>query len=434
MLTIYSNHIAITNKVVVFIVRYSSIQNCLWIVDLARLQKTKLTDHIELIATSFSKMESENFDVSKKTGFLPQEPIQKLGDYFSEWEKAAQSLPQLIHDNCLKETIVALPEKEFNAKTLNTEGEWRWAYVIVSFLAQAYIYISGDRTGSAVVLPSKLAIPWHTVAKHIGVPPVATYAAVVLYNYTLKDPSRTVDADNLQAALTFTGSSKESWFFMVHVLEETAAAPGLEAIVTAYKALSSKDNEALGRSLQTIAESLHLMKTTLAKMYDHCTPEFFYNELRPFLCFPASGILYSGVSSEVKRYRSGSAAQDSAIPAFNIFLGTKHESEEQEILDDFKLYMPAKHREFLVTLGQQPSVSYYVQESGDAELIRSYDEAVDALASFRSRHISLVTSYIINVKQRQGEESSEEDKGTGGTPFMRFLKKVRDNTKFHKEI
>ena len=192
-------------------------------------------------------MELKDFDISKKIGFLPEVLIQKLDDYFNQWERTAQILHQLTCDNCVKVTVDALPVKEFSAKTLNTEGEWQWAYVIISFIAQAYI--SEDKTG---VLPSKLAIPWHTVAKHIGVPPVATYAAVVLYNYTLKDPSRAVDADNLQAALTFTGSSEESWFFMVHVLEEIAAAPGLEAIITAYKALSSKDNEALGRSLQTI--------------------------------------------------------------------------------------------------------------------------------------------------------------------------------------
>lgn len=372
-------------------------------------------------------MELKNFDISSNTGFLPETLLKKLpGDYFTKWEEAVHSLSQWIIDKRVRKEIDALPVKEFSAATLSTKEEWQRAYVLLSFLSQAYLCEIDE--GRAKELPKKLAVPWVETSTYIGVPPVATYAAVVLYNYTLKDPRQPFEADNLQAALTFTGSSEESWFYTVHVLEERAAAPGLEAITMAYNAMSHNDNQALAKNLKIIAETLHCMKNTLAKMYDRCSSKFFFNHLRPFLSFPDSGLVYNGVSPNVENFRSGSGAQDSAIPAFSIFLGVNHGDEEQITLDDFKVYMPAKHRAFLNSLCQQPSVSCYVQESGDAELIKSYNETVGALVSFRSQHISLVRSYIIDVKQCQGDKTTEEDKGTGGTPFMSFLKNVKDNT------
>ena len=382
-------------------------------------------------------MELEKFKISNETGFLPEKPSQTLlGDYFSEWESVAQRIPQLIACKGLREEVNKnLPEKEFSTTTLTTEEQWQRAYTIITFLAQAYLREEGsegsESPGSGpILLPKKLAEPWCTTAEHIGVPPVATYASLVLYNYTLRNPMEFATADNLEAALSFTGNSEESWFFMVHVLEEIIAAQGLEAMTRAYKALSSKDTVMLEKCLKMIAETLHSMKKTLTQMYDRCTPEFFYNTLRPFLSFPEGGIIY-GESTEVKHYRSGSGAQDSAIPAFSLFLGIKHEpgSEEENTLNDFEAYMPAKHRDFLKAIRREASVRSYVLESGNAELIKSYYEAVSALASFRTEHIKLVTSYIVNVKQNQGEKLSEEDRGTGGTPFMRFLKNVRDNSK-----
>ena len=375
-------------------------------------------------------MELEDFEMSKKTGFLPEKPSQVLPDYFSEWESAVQRLPQLIKQKNIKKNVLLLPEKEFSARTLITEQQWQRAYTIISFLAQAYILEEGSVAAclGPVSLPKKLAEPWCITAKHIGVPPVATYASVVLFNYTLRNPMKEASADNLQAALSFTGSSEESWFFMVHVLEEITAAAGLEAITRAYKAMSSNDIDTLGKCMKTIAETLHSMERTLTRMYDRCSPKFFYETLRPFLSFPERGVVY-GESPEIKHYRSGSGAQDSAIPAFSLFLGIKQGSEEENTLKDFEVYMPAKHRDFLNALRLEASVRSYVHESGNAELNKWFYEAVGALASFRSEHIKLVTSYIINVKRSQGEELSEEDKGTGGTPFMRFLKNVRDNTK-----
>ena len=384
-------------------------------------------------------MELKKFKISEKTGFLPEEPSQMLsGDGFSEWESIAQRIPQLIACNHLRKEInKMLPERVFSDTTLTTEQQWQRAYIVISFLAQAYLYEEGSESlvNEPISLPKKLAEPWCATAEHIGVPPVATYASVVLYNYTLRNPMEFASADNLQAALSFTGESEESWFFMVHVLEEMIAAQGLEAITRAYKAMSSNDSETLEKCLKIVAETLYSMEKTLIRMYERCTPGFFYKKLRRFLCFPDCGVIY-GESSEVKHYRSGSGAQDSAIPAFSLFLGIKHEqgSVEENTLNDFEIYMPAKHREFLKAIRMEQSVRSYVLESRNAKLIKSYQEAVGALASFRTEHIKLVTSYIINVKESEGERVSRDDKGTGGTPFMRFLKNVRDKTVSLKEV
>ena len=378
-------------------------------------------------------MDLNDYDISLKTGFAPERVSRKLpGDYFTEWEEAARRLPQWTQEMRVRESVDELPDREFTTTTLGTdEADWRWAYVVVSFLAQAYISEDTNRD-SVLRLPPKLSIPWQATSSHIGVLPAATYAAIVMYNYILKDPSKPIASENLQAALTFTGTGEESWFYMIHILEEVEAAPGLQAIMKGYKAMASNDNKCLATCLETITKSLRNMRSILKKMYEHCDPSFFYNKIRPFLSFPEGGLIYSGVSSEVQQYCSVSGAQDTAIPAFSIFLGARHESTEQQLVDKFKLYMPTKHRRFLQFLREQTaSLHEYVEECGDDELLMRYDEAVDSLVLFRSGHISLVTSYIINVKRRQGEGVSDRDKGTGGTPFMAFLKKVRDNTTNH---
>jgi indoleamine 2,3-dioxygenase len=374
-------------------------------------------------------MELENFNISENTGFLPEKPSQILSGDFAEWENVVKKIPQLIACNGIRKAVnEELPEREFSNTTLTTDEQWQRAYVVTTFLAQAYLWEEDSDSTRPITLPKKLSDPWRATADHIGVPPVATYAALVLYNYSLRDPSKELaSADNLQAALSFTGNSEEDWFFMVHALEEIAAAQGLGAITRAYKAMSCQDTRSLKECFEMITKTLQNMEKTLPLMYQKCTPDFFYNTLRPFLAFPERGVIYDEFSG-VKHYRSGSGAQDSAIPAFSLFLDIKHKpgSEEEETLKDFEIYMPVKHREFLKAIRMEASVRSYVLESGDDELNKSYHKAVGALTSFRSEHIKLVTSYIINV--REGEVG-EEERGTGGTPFMRFLKNVRDNTK-----
>ena len=373
-------------------------------------------------------IELSNFDISKKTGFVPEQPVAKIaGTYFQKWESVAQSLPELIKKKKLRQAVHELPETEFSSKTLHSVDEWRRAYAILSFISQAYVWEGGE-SGPITELPAKLAVPWYSTSQYIGVPPAATYSATIFFNYSLKVPSEGLDANNLQAALTFTGTEDESWFYMIHVLAELAAAPGLVAIEQGLKCMATNDNKGLLKNLQIIGGAITAMKQTLTRMYEQSDPKFYYNTLRFFFGCPEDGLVFSGVSPERRHYRGGSGAQDTAIPAFGVFLGAKHADKEKDLLEDFKKYMPPKHREFLKALSHQPTARDYVQNSGNSELLKCYNEVVDALVSFRSEHRILVTRFIINMKERNGEKVTEAVKGMGGTSFMIFLKMLKEET------
>ena len=90
-------------------------------------------------------------------------------------------------------------------------------------------------------------------------------------------------------------------------------------------------------------------------------------------------------------------------------------------------YMPAKHRDFLEALTHQPSVREYIKQCKDRDLIAGYNGAVEALAHFRSEHVILVTRYIV-LQKKHSVNASLDTRGAGGTPFMSFLKQVRDDT------
>lgn len=126
------------------------------------------------------------------------------------------------------------------------------------------------------------------------------------------------------------------------------------------------------------------------------------------------------MSSTPQYLRGGSGAQHSGIPAFDIFLETKHDGERKEVLDDFKKYMPQKHRQFLDELCTLPSVRDYVKSSGDSELIKCYNKAVEALCSFRRTHIGIVHSYVIKLIP---EGANSED----GVKIRQFLKGLRED-------
>ena len=375
-----------------------------------------------------------SFDVSADTGFIPQKtPLPRLPPYFQKWEEVVDKLALLLKEKRLREVVHELPGLEFSENTLHSTEEWRRALVVLSGLFQGYLWQEGE-TGVPAKMPAILAVPFNTVSKHIGVPPIATYASCSLYNWGLRDSSQPMTGDNLYALVTHTGTEDESWFFMVPLLMELEAVPALHAIMDAIVARAEGNNVQIINSLALIESSLASMQHAINRMFERCNPTIFYVHLRPYFAgskgldaFP-EGLLYEGVDSKPLCFSGVSGAESSTLQAIDAVLGTQHKGTDAEFLKDMRSYMPAKHREFLEYISQQPSLRQYIVESGDLELVQQYNATVDAFVNYRSNHIILVTRYIVTPRAHS-MTTSLELKGTGGTNFMQLLKKVRDNTR-----
>ncbi len=376
-----------------------------------------------------------DFQISPETGFLPSTPpLANLpGEHFAPWEEVLTSLPELNRTRQLRSAVHELPEREFSAATLGSEEEWRRAYVVLCFIGQSYIWGEGQ-AGLVDTIPKKLAVPWCTVSDHLHVKPVVCYAITVLYNFQLREPLGPWDAENISITNTFTGSEDESWFYVVPLLIELAAVPGINAMSKVFADMAHHRIADILNCLQSVQRSLQDMRKALARMFEKCKPITFYTEIRPFqagtkgLDVLPEGILFEGVDPKPRQYHGASAGQTAVIHAFDIFLGVKHSGSEEDFLVTMRTHMPQKHEQFLDRLAAMPPIREYCKNSRDIGLIESYNTAVEEFVKFRSDHVILVTRYIVN-QQQHSINPALNTKGSGGTDFMQFLKRVRNATK-----
>jgi indoleamine 2,3-dioxygenase len=85
------------------------------------------------------------------------------------------------------------------------------------------------------------------------------------------------------------------------------------------------------------------------------------------------------------------------------------------------------HRRFIEDLAAQPTLRAFVAGSGSDSLKAAFNACVEQAARFRSRHLEYAASYI--NKQAGSIAGNDPDVGTGGTPFMRYLRKHRDENR-----
>ena len=97
-------------------------------------------------------------------------------------------------------------------------------------------------------------------------------------------------------------------------------------------------------------------------------------------------------------------------------------------------YMPPGHRAFVERIEQGPALRALIERHADSqtnrELVQAYDECVSWLEAFRATHLDYAARYIHHQSQRG--EANPTALGTGGTPFMRYLRKHRDETAEHR--
>ncbi len=388
-------------------------------------------------STSPFKILSTDNQFDLPHGFLPSaDPIEQLPEEFSEWETLALDLPKLLTSDQTRNTISNMPE--FNVSQLTNANELERAMVILSYLGHAYIWNNAKPVNT---LPKVLAKPWHAVASKIGRPPVLSYGSYALYNWKRLDENKNSELGNIVLLQNFLGGIDEEWFILIHVDIETKAAPAVAALQPALQAAKERNTDAVLQHFNTMIKALALMCETLERMPEHCDPYIYYSRVRPYIhgwkdnpALP-DGVIYEGVDeykNEPQFFKGETGAQSTIIPALDAALGITHENNPLKAhLNEMRTYMPPEHREFLNALELGPSLRDYALENHTTEpkLRDCYNECIQLIDKFRKTHLAYAASYI--QKQHQTSLSNPTAVGTGGTPFMDYLRKHETETKQH---
>jgi indoleamine 2,3-dioxygenase len=372
-------------------------------------------------------------ELSVGRGFLPvTDPLRKLPQPFDAWESTALGLPKLFASDHLRRTIETLPP--FPLQAIAGERELERAMVLLSYLGHAYVW-GGAKP--ATQLPRVLAAPWHAVAQKLGRPPVLSYSSYALHNFYRLDPEREIECGNIALIQNFLGGIDAGWFILIHVDIEKKAAPALAALHPCIDAAESSDAERLQDLLQQVEASMGDMHSTLLRMPEYCDPYVYYHRVRPYIHgwknhpdLPA-GLIYDGVyGGQPQQFRGETGAQSAIVPALDAMLGVTHQEDVlRTYLMEMRTYMPPSHRAFIESLEARGPVRAFVERAARSSLTQIYDACVERLHAFRRLHLEYAAAYIFRQAQTDGKNPHAV--GTGGTPFMEYLKKHRDETAAH---
>jgi len=375
------------------------------------------------------------FEISHERGFLPvHDPLTRLPKAFDAWETVALRLPKLLASDQVRRTIADLPP--FPVEAINDCRERERAMVLLSYLGHAYVW-GGPRP--ELILPARLAVPWYQIAESLGRPPVLSYSSYALHNFFRFDASREIECGNLALIQNFLGGIDEEWFILIHVEIERKAAPAIAVLHDCLDAAEAGEHEQLGILLSQVESSLSSMYAALRRMPEHCEPFIYYHRVRPYIHgwknhpdIP-DGVIYEGVKAyrgHPQQFRGETGAQSAIVPALDAMLGVKHKEDElSAYLREMRTYMPPAHRAFIESLERRTPVRPFVQRAGRQPLTSVFNACVEALEAFRSLPLEYAAAYIF--RQAQTDAKNPPAVGPGGTPFMAYLKKHRDETAEH---
>jgi indoleamine 2,3-dioxygenase len=381
--------------------------------------------------------ELARFEVTPERGFLPpQDPLRRLPDAFAEWEQIVGDLPKLLMTDQLRGIVDGMSMLE--ARPLRTRAETERAMMLLSYIGHAYVWGGKE---PATRLPSTLAVPWHALGMRLGRPPVLSYASYALHNWRRIDATRAIELGNIALLQNFWGGADEEWFILVHVDIEANAAAAIRSLLPADRAAAQGHADELAAHLATIADAIDRMYATLSRMPEFCDPYIYYHRVRPYIhgwknapTLP-QGTVYEGVAEyagKPQQFRGETGAQSSIIPALDALLGVSHRDDPlRDYLMEMRDYMPPAHRGFIKRLEAAPSVRQYVatHASSHASLRDAYNRCVRLIEQFRAKHLEYAATYIF--RQAQKDPKNPTTVGTGGTPFMPYLKKHMDETAEH---
>jgi len=376
--------------------------------------------------------------------FLPkQDPLKNYltkSRSLAKLEEIASELPKLLLTGKVQSLIDSLPSNAFSINPLlrnKNEREINLAMVHLSFIAHAYIW--GGKKPSKV-LPEVIAKPWVKLSEILGRPPILSYASYCLHNWYRIDRTKEISLENVALITNFLGGVDEDWFVTIHVCIEHAAKDAITAACEIAKLKSNKDKK-LEHGLKRIIKSLRNVNNIFARMPEKCDPYIYYHRVRPFIFGTKDnpdlkkGLVYKNeFNNKPQFFRGETGAQSSIMPLLDGALGIYHTKDHlRHYLNEMRDYMPPEHRAMIEQVEGISNAKTIID--GSKSLTNNYNKCLEEIRKFRALHLEFAASYIHKQSQIKNPfgTGGSTIKGTGGTPFMKYLKKHRDETQKQKK-
>jgi indoleamine 2,3-dioxygenase len=374
-----------------------------------------------------------DFGLSEEFGYMQHvDPATTLPPGNEAWDEMGKNLPKYLMGTNFRQRVKELPA--FKIETLKTDGEIRRAFLVLSYIGQAYQWSDNE---PAHVLPAVLAKPWYEVGKLVGRPPILSYTSYSIDNWYLLDKKGPIACGNVALLQCFLGGQDEEWFILIHIEIEKKAGKALKAIEDSQKAVAAQDLDALEKALTNLRDGIKAMYDVLARMPERCDPYVYFHRVRPYIfgwknnpSLP-NGVVYEGVEEyqgKGQTFRGETGAQSAIVPALDAVLGIVHEQDQlRDYLMEMRQYMPPMHVKFIEAAENGPSVRNFVMACNKESIKKLFNESVELVADFRALHLEYAGTYI--HAQSQKTPGNPSAVGTGGTPFMVYLRKHRDETR-----
>ena len=383
-------------------------------------------------------MEIKDYGLSRERGYLSHYEIDEIAlpSPFDGVKQAAGNLSGLLSSGRVRHWLDQLDDPKLEDWALEAaEEEVRTAMVHYSFLVQSYVW--GEDTPPAH-LPANLARPMVAIADRLGQAPLLPYSGYVLDNWARLDKSGPVSLDNIYMYQNFAGGDDENWFVMIHVAIEAEAGVLLDNAARLVTVAKNGDAAEAERLLVEMDEAWERIYTHFARMTERCDPYVYFHRVRPYIhgwannpALEGGGLIYEGVEKlggKPQALRGQTGSQSSIVPAMDALFNVGHSDDPlKSFLDELHYYRPVQHRRFIKDLAAQSTLRAFVTASGAQSLKDAFNACVEQAARFRSRHLEYAASYI--NKQAGSIAGNDPDVGTGGTPFMKYLKKHRDENR-----
>jgi len=382
-------------------------------------------------------MQLSDYGMSRERGFLSHYEIDQvaLPSQFDAVRQAAGNLSGLLSTGRVRHWLdqLADPGLEEWAREA-AEEEVRTAMVHYSFLVQAYVW--GEETPPAS-LPANLARPIVALADRLGQAPLLPYSGYVLDNWARLDKSAPIALENVYMFQNFAGGGDENWFVMVHVAIEAEAGVLLDNAASLVAVAKHGDAAEAERLLVEMDGAWERIYAHFARMPERCDPYIYFHRVRPYIHGWANnpalgpGLVYEGVgkfAGKPQAFRGQTGSQSSIVPSMDALFGVGHSDDPlKRFLDELHRYRPVPHRRFIEDLAAQSTLREFVSRTNSQALRDAFNACLEQVARFRTRHLEYAASYI--NKQAGSIRGNDPDVGTGGTPFMRYLKKHRDENR-----